>query len=116
MPGVPQLAIDGSRLVFSPGFIGVVKAACGQSKMTEGVEVDMLGLIALRVIRISQDCPKGVMEHNTDDDDDIYRELVDEELWSYTWMTSSSLVARPKSTPCHHSTGPRHPPQALALP
>ena len=52
-------------MVFGLGFIGVVQVAYGKARRLGKAEIDMLGSIAPRVIRISQDCSKGVTEHNS---------------------------------------------------
>jgi len=46
------------------GLSGLSELPVGKARRLGRVEVNMLGSIVPRVIRISQDCQKGVTEHN----------------------------------------------------
>src|SRR5882724_9851868 len=83
------------------GLSGLSKPLVGRERRLGGVEVDMLGSIAPRVIRISQDCPKGVMEHNRCG-------------WCDRFRTSQDLSAN--SCECYHNIHPCHLGEMITVP
>ena len=65
MPGCPDWRLMRDDWYSVWGLSGLSELLVGKARRLGGVKVNMLGSIAPRVIGNSQDCPKGVMEHNS---------------------------------------------------